>query len=214
MIKEIAVFVNEAGHTTSLYEPGKIVIYCKEAGCWQVARTADFMLQPGQGVKELRNQMATVLALLGKCKIFVAKSITGVAYFELEKMQVSVWEIPGNPEKFLDDVWTREEENEMLSPHQDNIQPPPLMEIFPGCFRISLTEIQTNSTGLTTKQVLMPVLSKGNFYSLEILCNHLPPWLELELEGGKYTAHTERISKEEIKVLVIPKDCQAANCCV
>ncbi|MEN6460601.1 MAG: Fe-only nitrogenase accessory AnfO family protein [Syntrophomonas sp.] len=213
MIKEIAVFVNEAEHTTSLYEPGKIMVFHKEAGCWQVDRTADFILQP-DGVKELRDQVATVLALLGECKIFVTKSITGVAYFELEKKQVSVWEISGKPENFLDDVWAREEENKRRSPHQENIQPPPLMEIFPGCFRISLTEIQTNSTGLTTKQVLMPVLNKGNFYSLEILCNHLPPWLELELEGGKYTANTERISKEEIKVLVIPKDCHDANCWV
>jgi Fe-only nitrogenase accessory protein AnfO len=213
MFREIAVFVNEDGCTASMYERGKIIVFHKKEDSWELDRSENFWLQPG-GVKELRDQMSLLLAFLGECKIFAAKSATGVAYFELEKKQVSVWEISGNPDKFLDSVWTCEEENEILMPRFDNIQPPPLTEFFPGCLRISLTEIQTRSTGLTTKQVLMPVLDRGSFYSLEILCNHLPPWLEIELEGGNYTSHTERISKEEIKVLITPKDFQNSNCCI
>lgn len=211
MIREIAVFVSEDGYTAPMYESGKVVVFRKKENRWELNRSENFGLQPG-GVKELRNQMSQVLAFLGECKIFAAKSITGVAYFELERMQVSVWEISGNPENFLDDMWDREEKNELHESRSDNIQLPPLTELFPGCYRISLTEIQTRDTGLTTKQALMPVLNKGNFYSLEILCNHLPPWLDLELEGGNYKAHTERISKNEIRVLVIPADCQNESC--
>lgn len=212
MAKKIAVFVDASGCTISLHEPGQIVVYGKQESKWMVERRQPFTLLPEKGMAALRAQIRNIMNFLGDCKVFAARSISGVAYYELEKQQLSIWEIDGCAEDFLDDI---DACKESVLPAQDNgADPPAVSETFPGCYRISLTDIQLHNTGFTTKQALLPFLRRGDFLSLEVFCNHLPPWLELELATGGYLSHLERISKEELKVLITSTNCNDGPCSI
>ncbi|MDA8213134.1 MAG: nitrogenase, partial [Clostridia bacterium] len=185
MPKEIAVHVGENGETTSLNEKGTIIVYQKKQGKWTVSREKDFFPEQGLGLKELREKLDEVISFLAECKVFVGLSIVGVPYFSLEKAGFSVWEFKGKPLEFLDYILEKEEEEqaEQESQKPNNVVHFPV-ETSAGCYKLSLKEIQENNLGVTSKQVLLPFLRKGKFYSLEVICSHLPPWLEAELMSG------------------------------
>lgn len=211
MREKIAVCVDASGATVSLYETGKIIIYEKLEGRWQENQSCDSGLGQVSGIKELRLQMTRIIKYLGDCRIFVAQNIAGVPYFELEKAEVSVWEITGHAEDLLEEIWQSENEKSALVQPPVEMIAPHLVQTFPGCFRISLVEIQSSDSFLTTKQVLLPILRKADFYTLEVLCNHVPPWLELELESGNYQSYIERL-RGESKIIIKAKNCPNEIC--
>ncbi|HEX3014948.1 MAG TPA: Fe-only nitrogenase accessory AnfO family protein [Desulfobacteria bacterium] len=206
MPKDIAVFLNDSGDAASLNQTGRIVIYHKEQSQWRVLRVRSFCLDKNGGLKGLRQSMVDVLKFLDACKIFVALSVVGVPYFELEKAKCSIWELDGKPEDFLDYIL---EEEEKTSPGQENTHnliPLPI-GVSDGCYTVSLEELQANNSGITSKQVLLPFLRKGQFYSVEVRCNHIPPWLEAEALAGSLDLQVEKLGQNELKLLIMKKSC-------
>jgi len=203
----IAVAVEPNGSTTSLYEPGRILVYQKEQGNWLVVQELQYDLEQDKGVRHMRQKVDEVVRFVAaKSQVFVGLSVIGIPYFELEKAGLSIWEFEGQPEEFLDYIITKEEEAQIA---RDQIQPiviPEPQEIAPGRYGISLKEIQENNSGVTTKQVLLPFVQKGAFNNLEILCNHVPPWLEAMAMEKNYEYFKEQISSKEVKVSLAKKN--------
>lgn len=208
MTIDIAAHVGENGQTASLYEKGKIVVFRKNRGEWGVLREKDFCLDKNLGLKELRKQMEEVLTFLNECRVFVGHSVTGIPFFELEKAHCSIWEYDGKPGDFLDYILVSEEERcEKPDERVEDTQLTPI-ETSHGHYRISIKEIQENNAGVSSKQVLLPFLRKHSFCSLEILCNHVPPWLEVEILSGGFEYDIRRIGPDEIRI-VINKKCSS-----
>ncbi|MDA8442136.1 MAG: nitrogenase [Peptococcaceae bacterium] len=200
MLKDVAVYVNELGETASLYDQGKIVIYHKVRDGWHIAREQEFSLDKSSGLKGMRQSMTAALAFLGDCKVLAGSAVAGIPYFELEKAGISVWEFAGQPEEFLDYIVAQED---IAAPTVETaIFPTWPSELEQGHFRMSLQDIQRSNVGFTTKQALLPFLRQGKFYSLEVICNHIPPWLETELLTGNLQAKVEQVAQNEVKVLI------------
>ncbi|MDF9408904.1 MAG: Iron only nitrogenase protein AnfO (AnfO_nitrog) [Pelotomaculum sp. PtaB.Bin013] len=208
MPEDIAVYIGEDGRTASLFERGMIAVCRKEQGHWTILKEKEFSISRTSGLPELRKKMTNVQDFLGECKIFVGLSITGVPYFELEKGGFSVWEYEGNPLDFLDHI-IMEEENSLMKRVAgecgvDRVAP---VAVADGCYRISLKEIQEGNTGITTKQALLPFIRKGEFYELEVLCSHVPPWLEAELAAGSLCGEKSKTGDNEFKITITRKYC-------
>jgi len=201
MSKDIAVCIGENGETATLYDKGKIAVYRKKRGIWSVIKEEKYFSFSGLGMQELRGKMAELIGFLNGCRVFVGLSVTGVPYFELRKSLFSIWETVGKPVEFLDYVLQKEEEAPEPEQEKKGIQLAPI-EVFKGCYRISLKEIQEKNTGVTSKQALLPFLRQGDFHSLEVLCSHVPPWLEAELTTGKLSGTVEKIRNNELKVTI------------
>ena len=208
MAQDIAVCIGANGATSSLYDASVIMIYEQKQGCWQLVREKNIFLNKQGGMAGLRQQMAEIIFFLGDCKIFVGSTVVGLPYFELEKMQCSIWEFEGTPLSFLDYVLAQEENKSLMSQQATSNSIPVPVERENGDFYISIKEIQENGSGVTSKQVLMNFLRQGNFYSLEVLCNHIPPWLELDLKDGKLVSRVERITPTDIHVYISKQGCQ------
>lgn len=207
MALDIAVCIDEDGLASSLYEGSKLVIYQKKQGAWGIGRETTFALDQKGGMAGLRRQMAEIGLFLDQCKIFVGRAIVGMPYFELEKMQCSIWEFEGEPLTFLDYVLGKEEEK--LAESQlavPQVIPVPV-EKANGEYYISIKEVQEAGGGITSKQVLMGFLRQGNFYSLEVLCNHIPPWLEADLKEGPLVGRIEKKSPTETHVYITKRGC-------
>ncbi|WP_104371524.1 Fe-only nitrogenase accessory AnfO family protein [Desulfocucumis palustris] len=212
MPKDIAVFVDKNGYAASLNEPGKLIVFRKKMGKWSTLREKEFSLENTLEMKELRRKMGEILFFLQDCKTIVGSTIVGIPYFELEKSHFSIWEYEGKALEMLDYVLEREEEaeGEKAVKGEIKVQTAPV-EYAPGCYRISLKEIQEGGTGVTSKQALLPFLRKGRFYSLEILCSHIPPWLEAELTINSLDAGTEKTGAGDIRITISKKCCQNCN---
>lgn len=204
MAKAIAVFLGEHGETAALEQPGQVMIYQKQQGRWQILRTKEFNFGQVRDARALRTGITEMVAFLEDCKIFVGRSVTGLPYFELEKAGRCVWEMTGKPVDFLDYVLTKEEES-IVAEAEKVVVMPVAEDLGCGCYRISIKEIQEADLGITSKQALQPILRQGDFFRLEVLCRHVPPWLEAETILGNLTCISENLGSGEERVVISKK---------
>ena len=200
MAEEIAVILGEDGTTGTPGEPGVLAVYAQEAGTWKRVREMPLAVDPAQGLKGLRKMAAGILSHLGNCRIVVTRSASGALYFELEKARCALWEIAGRPEEFLDQVWADEEKERAAARTPAAAGIPKPIEKTPGNFFISIKEVQGKRPDLSSKQVLQQFIQCGGFLNLEIVCSHVPPWIEIEAERRGYTLETEQLGKDSVKV--------------
>lgn len=207
MAKEIAIYMDAARNTASFNEFGALAIYKKNKEEWYLARELGFAAMGAGGLSSIRMRVKQVIDFLGDCKVFVGREVSGILYFELEKSGCHVWEIEGRAEEFLDRLLL-EEESASPPPERHELEPKDCGE---GRFFVSLKSIQEGDGNITSKQVLQPFLRKGQFYSLEVLCSHVPPWLELELASGEnYIGDVQRVGPNEVTVTIVKKNCTGA----
>jgi Fe-only nitrogenase accessory protein AnfO len=209
-ISEIAAFIGGDGRTVPLNEPGTVTVFRRERGTWVKTRETAFALDPAHGLRELRQDVSGLLAFLGDCRVLVAKSASGALYFELEKARCSVWEIAGAPAEFFDEVWRDEKESQAAEPLPAGADIPAPLELSPGKFYLSIKEIQGKRPEVSSKQVLQQFVQQGQFAELEIICDHVPPWIEMEADRRGYDLSSERIGQNELKVLIRKP---AGGCC-
>ncbi|MBP2634680.1 MAG: Fe-only nitrogenase accessory protein AnfO [Firmicutes bacterium] len=204
MAREIAVFMGSNGKSATPEEPGNVVIYRRQQGKWHAGNSLPFQLDRSEGLAGVRRQVTAIIEGLGQCRVFVAQSVTGLLYKELEQAGFNIWEFDGRPLDFLEYILVQEE---LAAQNRVPEQPaaPVIEETGPGCFRVSLKAIQQNGNGLTSKQILQPLLS-GNYYLVEVLCSHIPPWLEAEQLSGRLECTTSR-SPEGIKLIIQKQRC-------
>ena len=153
-----------------------------------------------RGLRDLRKKVEDLKTLLRDCRVFVAKSASGALFFELEKARFSVWEIAGTPAEFLDSVWRDEKAEQAAACLPPDAGIPAPAETSPGHFTISIKEIQGKRPEVSSKQVLQEFVRRGRFETLDVLCDHLPPWIEVDADRCGYDVATEQIGKNEVKV--------------
>ena len=200
MAKEIAVFEDGKGMTTLLPQACCLQVYRKQEGVWRKERKLDVNLGEARGLSELRNRMAEILDFLGSCGIVVAESYQGAALHELEKADMSMWTVSGLVEPLLEMILAEEESAAQQSEQPVKKPFPALENRGGGRAYLSIVEVQCSGGGLTSKQVLMPILHQGAFTELEILCTHIPPWLEAEAVSHHWACQTQRTAEQQILV--------------
>ena len=202
MAKEIAVLTAVDGQTAPMDQGGLLRVYRRQEGGWQEERSMPLLMAAGGGLAGLRKQLAAMVEFLAGCRIVVASTIIGVPYYELEKAGCSLWEMQGAPLELLNEVLAGEEE-QAGKPAVETVSLPTPEELGEGRYRISICEVQRASGGITSKQVLQPWLQGRIFASLEILCTHVPPWLECEWQsGGAFAGVKEKLPSGEWKVFL------------
>ena len=202
MTAEIAAVVGADGWTGLLDEPGEIIVYRRTAEGWETNRMMPVSLDQCRGLREMRQKMAEIVEFLDTCRIFMAGAAGGALYFELEKAGCNIWEIVGKPAEFLDSV-LQEEENAALAaeePAEPGIPAPE--ERRPGEYFISIRDVQGKLPGITSKQILARFIADGQFRVLEILCDHVPPWIEMEAKIRGYGMEATKQRPNEIIVRV------------
>jgi len=205
-ISEVAVITGEDGRTVPLTGPGTVVIYHHTLGVWKRKRTFPFSLVPEKGLQGLRRNVAELGIFLGECRTFVAKSAGGAVYFELEKARVHVWEFAGRPEDFLDSVCLEvnedEERDACTPPATTEAGIPVPLETAAGKYTLSIVDIQRKRSGVSSKQVLQQFIRRAVFTELEIICEHIPPWIGVEAEFLGLRVETAQNAPREVRVLL------------
>lgn len=203
MTMEIAVLININGESISFNENGVIRVYSNETKEWKVTNELTFEVEDITNTKELRDIIRSKATELGGCKLFVAKEVKGIPYAILDGMGFTIWELDGITEEFLDYIYEKEEE-EKANKLKPKTIPVPIINGKEGHYFFDMkTELQNNPE-LTTKQVLMPFLSKTSFNELEIICGHIPPWFNKEFSSLNLRFESEQIRGNTFKVKVYP----------
>ena len=192
MAREIGAFVDETGRAAALSQPCSLRIYRRDRGQWRLDRSASLNLADASGLADLRRRMAEIIAVFGECKTALAAAFQGAALHELEKAGIELWEVDGEPAALLDTILFEEEKAAQQADKSTALPFPVLENLGEGKFSLSIAEVQRSSGGLTSKQVLLPILQQGSFRELAIMCTHVPPWLEAEANSRGWQLRTEK----------------------
>jgi Fe-only nitrogenase accessory protein AnfO len=217
MDNRIAVFLNDKEETTSLTEEGIIKIYFKEKTKWQIYKESPFSMDKCNGIKSVRERSLKLIEILEECRIFVASEIIGVPYNILDSRGFDLWEIEGVPEEFLDYVLEEslreklsneeQQKSKQLSQQlsQLGVIDKPIETDKKGCFYLNLKNLQETKSGVSSKQALLPFLTKYTFSELELLCSHVPPWIENFVKEFHFKLDVIKIKSNEYKVVIHTK---------
>ncbi|MDO9522484.1 MAG: Fe-only nitrogenase accessory AnfO family protein [Methanocorpusculum sp.] len=207
MAKEIAVCCEDTDAVATLSATTHIKKFRREQGVWELVGVLPITLGDISGIADLRKAVASILELLDGCKILVASSFIGAAAYHLERNGIHLWESLDADLFSLDDILSKDEADQDVSETVET-KHNFVTYLGNGVYQISLTEIQRQNGTITSKQILMPILSAGTFYELQIDCCHIPPWLEGELAGERFDSRVEPLTgSSKFRLFLTKKTC-------
>jgi|SRR5476649_237792 len=178
---KIAVFMDNDGHTTSLYQPGTVRVFESGPAGWLPVQDIPFSLAGLKALDDIRARTLDMLRSLDGCRHFVADSITGAVRSFFDGMGVVMWRLTGEPAGFLSQIQRRVEEQA----GRESALSAPGCFILPGTqagyYQLNLIDALNSDSALTSKQVLLPFLRERDFEQIDIICDHLPKWFKREL---------------------------------
>ncbi len=205
-MKSISVFLNSKELTSSPREEGIIRVYTHDSGTNNWLVTTEFEFSPGKATSliELRSMIANMLQRIGDCRIFAARQVAGQLYSILEANRFSIYEAEGAPEQFLDSLLWSEEASKSSSVEtmkQPSIPLPEKTDI-PGTYFINLKTALNTDPNLSSKKILLPFITSGNFKVLEVICDHIPKWFDSEFKMHGLSSTVNKLDGNEYKVRI------------
>ncbi|WP_069998311.1 Fe-only nitrogenase accessory protein AnfO [Cellulosilyticum sp. I15G10I2] len=204
---KIAVLMGEGDETIAFSESGVIKVFLKKGGEWQIIQEIDLSINLCMSISSVRKKIIEIASVLDDCKIIVGRKVDGIAYNVFEAMAFSIWEFEGLPQNFLDYILEKEYEIQETNKQQSQLVKPPYIEqLDDGYYKIDLEQVQTISPGISSKQVIMPVLEKQVFRRLDIICTHIPPWLENQIQKYQLKMEAESLCSGGYSVKLLRKE--------
>ncbi len=184
---QIAVVLSPQGEPSSFSEDCVVKVFTKQGERWVTVRQTSVQLTSSDAPAIVRDKLKGLILVLGDCKVIAGGSISGLAYNILTRMGFYIFEISMVTEAVLDGI-----AGDVLSAPKEvtPAQPYPSETETAGVYWLDLIALQTVSPEISSKKALKPFLESTPFVCLELLCSHLPPWLENE-KGLKIQTFTE-----------------------
>lgn len=210
MTEKIAVLVNSSGNTASFFEESEIRQYARAEDGWELVSRQGVALDRSKGISEFRKSFSEIIPCLSGCKVLVGREISGLPYNILDSKGFTIVQLEGEPAQFLEGLWQMMQDTpaqDASNPPGENMPPQPIEGPVAGNFAIDLIQIQSTHPALSSKKLLLPFLKNTSFHELEVLCSHVPPWFESQLEGLGLGFDAQLLSANRYKVVIFHKTC-------
>ncbi|MDR1659669.1 MAG: hypothetical protein LBR94_04925 [Desulfovibrio sp.] len=200
----VAVVTDRQGNLARFSDDVLVTVYRKHAGGWICGKSIRFCVEPGQDLAGMRGKLRDLAEALGRTRILLAASVSGIACSVLDQRGFRLCEMsgfsPGEPD-VLDALAER-----ASAPAQSVPSPSPA-EISPGVYQCDLTDILREYPDLSSKKILRPFFDKTPFAELRIACGHVPPWLLPELKERGLEHDGPRPENGKLWLRVRPSAC-------
>ncbi len=185
----VALFENAAGHLADMRSCTHLALWSKKACVqgtegWEADRTIPFTLAACSQLDAMRTRIRLLGRDLPAGTIIAGTSIGGVLYEELNRMGFCLCELDTFHAEVLDALVAEV----MVSMRKEPAVPKePVPTESEGVYRINLMEVQAAYPEISSKKALRPFLASTPFLELEIICAHMPPWLEQHIREQSLT---------------------------
>lgn len=203
---KIAVFVNESGLSTEPSNATSVTIYEKHSNQWTVTQSHKVSISTPQTLSSVRAFLNEMINQLNDCKIIVASKMLGATYNILDRAGFQLWEFQGNPIEFLPII----EQKEIIQNYELEPESNPFAyfeDLGDQRYSINIKKILFNDPTLTSKKLLLPFLDHMDFYELEVIFSHLPPWLDIGLKKRNLVRDLIDHHIDEHKILITKGAC-------
>ena len=166
---------------------------------WQQLEAIPFTLSGCYELAEMRDRIKVLERQLPQGAIIAGTSISGLAYNEFSQMGFCLCELESFSPDILDALAA-----EVAAEAEPSAQVPtePVSGDTPGCYRINLMEVQAAHPEISSKKALRPFLASTPFVELEIICSHMPPWLEGHMKERNLTCSHSRTPEGSLRLRI------------
>lgn len=183
---KVTVFVGNKGEVAEMMAATGMVRYELRGDQWEKSESVSLNLHAGEGLAALRSRIPAILNFCQDSDAVAAETITGVMSYELARAGYSLWEVSGQAEEFLDKIRAYGDCTCFTDdPEVKEAFWPDVVTLEPGNLQISLVDLQHSNHAISTKQVLIPLLTEPRFATLRVICAHIPPWLQVWISEGR-----------------------------
>jgi Fe-only nitrogenase accessory protein AnfO len=203
MNEQIMVTQNQNGQLAALDQTQLFALYQNSHEGW---RQCDVYAWPQmRSAVSIRDAINDLANRFNNCRIVVSQKISGIAFQTLDKLGFDIIESQTVSDAFFEDVI-----KEMSMPHDDEQDIPrePVSPQDDGHYFFDLIKLQKAYPDISSKKALKDFMEQKTFMSLELVCSHLPPWMEavMSQRGLGYSVQPKDASA--CKVLIVKNRCK------
>lgn len=205
-MERISIIMNKAGEINSIREGAIICVLEKTDTVWTLVREVPVGAELPGNIGELRRELLRLASELADCKIIVGKSFSGLPYHIFDKLGFAIFEAescgPAVLDQILLDVHGEPQERRAAA-----VTGPAETDV-PGIYFLDLIALQKQNPGISSKMALQPFLEETPFVRLDLICAHLPPWVESLAQSRKLQLTAETLEPGKTRVSVTKTDCE------
>lgn len=203
----VAVFINDEGIACEPLEHAVCRLYRQGPdACWEEESAFSVEIDVEKGLAAVRGAFGALALRLKEAGVeaVAGREVSGVAYNRLDAAGFAVFEMKGRPERFLDYIALRLEQNETAAAAAGRTPASPQPYGDPGCFRLDLAELAEKRPDVSSKMAVVPFLQNAEFAELRVVCAHIPPWFERSLGEMGFTFEPSALSNGKLLVRIFP----------
>ncbi len=191
----IGILMNNEHEIASMANGDRVAVYAKNDGSWYVQEEITECFQKFDAATQMRPLMAALVQEMKGCRILAAAVLTGIPYMVLDKEGFMICEADVFSEQLLEEIAydfekTCREKSEQQNAAADDYPAQPYETKTTGIYTIDLKRLMKAHPDMSSKKALVPFLQKGMFCQLQVICDHVMPWLGQHpvMEGYHYEA--------------------------
>lgn len=203
---KISIIMNKNREINSIMEGMVISVFEKKDAVWTTVREVPMCSDLPENIGELRRELLRLASELEDCKIIVGKSFSGLPYHIFDKLGFAIFEaescIPAVLDQILLDVHDKSRERKAVAftdPAETDV---------PGVYFLDLIALQKQNPEISSKMALQPFLAGTPFFRLNLICEHLPPWMESLVQNKKLNLETEKLAQGKTRVSITKISCE------
>ncbi|SDF86042.1 Fe-only nitrogenase accessory AnfO family protein [Desulfovibrio legallii] len=178
---------------------------------WAQGPALPFSLGGCGNMAALRGRLRQLAGLLPQGAALVGTGISGLAYNELSRLGFCLCELTAFDPQLLPPLAA---EIEAKAQEDAPVPTGPVATDAPGVYAINLMEVMAAHPEISSKKALRPFLASTPFVELELICGHMPPWLEEYMREHRLTCTRSHLPDGALRARITHALCgEAAQPC-
>lgn len=175
----MAVFCGANNQLSHFNEMTHWIVYTKEKSIWRESEPIAFKPDLSDGIAIIRESITSIIGKFNTCNIIITKSLTGLPYQIFDQAGFIICESENFDLALLDAI-----QSDLISIDEETkadellLSNTPAETDEPGYYFIDLIKVQKKHPEMSSKMALLPFLKESPFYTLEVVCDHIPPWFD------------------------------------
>jgi Fe-only nitrogenase accessory protein AnfO len=211
LLMRIATYLDAQGEVGGFLGTGTICVYENKDGRWEKISVTPLSLDANMSLSEMKQALGVAVYPITQCEVFLLRELRGIFRVFLEDWGFHVWKSLGSLEEQLEQV--SEQERNMPKGEPEVILPKPVGNVRNGHYRVNLIELVQSGVPQVSREILLPFFDTVVFTRLEIISDHVPRWLPLEIEemGLRIESQTPNPKGEGTQIVIVPA-CGPRSC--
>ena len=176
MDKKIAVTCDDNDQLTDFIGLTHMIIFEYNNNHWEIRKKFSFAFSGIKTAQEIRDKTRNLILKLDDCKIIASAAVNGLIYNVLDRMRFAIFEIESLDAAMLDKI-VNDLYNNLHNINTGAAVPTSPVETANGIYYLDLIKLQHAHPDISSKKALRSFLDNTPFIQLDLVCSHIPAWL-------------------------------------